>query len=98
MRYSWTKLLVVEPLQQRDRLLDEIAHRLEQQKAAWRNSGGAIAESVDEGVHVEVPRVGPEVQQALAGGEVDARRQQDQVLHHSGCKAVNIALIVPPMQ
>ena len=49
-------------------------------KHALQELGRAVAELVDEGVDVEVLCVGPEVEQALAGGEVDARGQQDQVL------------------
>ena len=40
-----------------------------------------------EGIDVEVLRIGPEIQQALARGEVDAGGQQDQVLHALGVES-----------
>ena len=65
-----------------DLLLDQVLHRFQHQERALHERGGNIPHRVDQFVHVEIALIAPKTDQSVALLEIDARRQQNEVLYH----------------
>ena len=67
--------------------------------AALQKLGRAVSERVHERIDVERLRVRPDVEQAVAAWRSRCRAaSRIRFCHLLGCRAVNIVLMVPPMQ
>ena len=73
------EFIVVGVLKKVDRFFDQVSHRVKEQEAGLQEFRRTVSERIDKLVHVEIVRARPEIEQALAGGEIDPRGEQEEV-------------------
>jgi len=71
----------MEVFHQVDGLFDQVGDGLQHEKGRLEKLRGDVAHGIDELIDIEVTWIGPQIDQALARGEVNAASEQDKVLH-----------------
>src|SRR5580765_5888904 len=71
------EFLIVHVLVKINGLFDEIADRPKEKKCGLQKFRRTIAESIDEFIHVEIFRPGPEIEQTILRRKINWRREED---------------------
>src|SRR5437763_1656983 len=71
------EFLFVHVLVKIDRLFDEIADGSQHEKRGLKKIRRAIAEGIDEFIHIEIFRPAPKIQKAIFRGKINGSREED---------------------
>ena len=81
MEIVFDEFVPVDVFHQVDGLFDQVGDGLQHEKGRLEKLRGDVAHGIHELIDIEVTWIGPQIDQALAGGVVNAGGEQDKVLH-----------------